>query len=339
MMQALELEHEVRAAVPPLRVALAGCGVVGGGVLGRLADDARFEVVGILIRDTAKVRQPVPDPRLLVTDPAALLAREPDVLVDALSDPSTGLALTRAALARGVHVASANKQAVADDLFPLARQAHRSGVRLGIAACVGGGAPMIETVRAARAHAPIVAVEAVLNGTVNFLLNRLAQGASFEAAVAEAQALGLAEADPSADLSGRDAAAKLAILAAEAFGPHGPRPGQVQPLAAAHRGRAVRQLARAAPDAASVRLVDVEHDPLFADLPGATNALRVTCADGRTFTCTGEGAGREPTTDSVMGDLLSLIAEGRLAPRVVAAGADGAELRRRLPARPVAGIG
>ncbi|HEV7227441.1 hypothetical protein [Brevundimonas sp.] len=307
-MGVLELERSVEAATRTLRVALAGCGVVGGGVLKRLTGDPRFEVVGVLVRDAAKPRDPAPDPRLLVTDPAALLAREPDVLVDALSDPSTGLALTRAALSRGVHVASANKQAVVEDLFPLARQAHRSGVRLGIAACVGGGAPMIETVRAARAHAPIVAIEAVLNGTVNFLLNRLAQGVPFAAAVVEAQALGLAEADPAADLSGRDAAAKLAILAAEAFGPQGPRPGVVQPLTAGVTpGSAVRQLARAAPDAASVRLVEVEHDPLFADLPGETNALRVTCADGRTFTCTGPGAGREPTTDSVLGDLLTLL--------------------------------
>ncbi|MBU1324938.1 MAG: hypothetical protein KJ676_06810 [Alphaproteobacteria bacterium] len=307
-MGVLELERGVAATVRPLRVALAGCGVVGGGVLKRLTGDARFEVVGVLVKDAGKVRDPAPEVRLLVTDPAALLAREPDVLVDALSDPSTGLALTRAALSRGVHVASGNKQAVVEDLFPLARQAHRGGVRLGIAACVGGGAPMIETVRAARAHAPIVAIEAVLNGTVNFLLNRLAQGADFDEAVAEAQALGLAEVDPSADLSGRDAAAKLAILAAEAFGPQGPKPGVVQPLTAGFCGTGtVRQLARAAPDAASVRLAEVEHDPLFADLPGALNALRVTCADGRAFTCTGQGAGREPTTDSVMGDLLSLL--------------------------------
>jgi len=307
-MGVLELERGVAARTRPLRVALAGCGVVGGGVLGRLADDPRFEVVGVLVRDAGKPRDPAPDARLLVTDPAALLAREPDVLVDALSDPSTGLALTRAALSRGIHVASANKQAVVEDLFPLARQAHRSGVRLGIAACVGGGAPMIETVRAARAHAPIVAIEAVLNGTVNFLLNRLSEGAPFAAAVAEAQALGLAEADPSADLSGRDAAAKLTILAAEAFGPQGPRPGVVQPLTAAFGADgAVRQLARAAPDAASVRLVEVEHDPLFADLPGETNALRVACADGRTFACIGPGAGREPTTDSVLGDLVALL--------------------------------
>jgi homoserine dehydrogenase len=189
-------------------------------VLDRLISDPRFHLVGVLVRDPARPRDPAPPTALTVTDPAALLAREPDVLIDALSDPSTGLALTRAALARGIHVVTANKQAVVEDLFPLARQAHRAGVSLRISACVGGGVPMIETVRAARAHAPIVALEAVLNGTVNFLLNRLAEGVDFDAAVAEAQGLGLAEADPSADLSGRDAAAKLAILAAEHTAAH-----------------------------------------------------------------------------------------------------------------------
>lgn len=300
----------VPSVARPLRIALAGCGVVGGGVLKRLIADPRFHLAGVLLRDRARPRDPAPPAALTVTDPAALLAREPDVLIDALSDPSTGLALTRAALARGIHVVTANKQAVVEDLFPLARQAHRAGVSLRISACVGGGAPMIETVRAARAHAPIVALEAVLNGTVNFLLNRLAAGVDFDAAVAEAQGLGLAEADPSADLSGRDAAAKLSILAAEAFGPQGPRPSIVQALTAAvTAGGRRRQLARAAPDVATVRLVEVDHDPLFADLPGAANALRVVCADGRTFTCSGPGAGREPTTDSVMGDLEVLVAE------------------------------
>lgn len=311
MTQTLLDRAATTATARPLRVALAGCGVVGGGVLNRLASDPRFEIVGVLVRDPARRRDPAPATDLLLTDPAALLAREPDVLVEALSDPSTGLALTRAALDRGVHVVSANKQAITGELFPLARQAHRSGVRLGIAACVGGGAPMIETVRAARAHAPVVALEAVLNGTVNFLLNRIAEGVAFDQALAEAQAAGLAEADPSADLSGRDAAAKLAILAAEAFGPQGPTPGLVQPLTGDRRDDGVvRQLARAAPDSASVRLSRLDHDPLFADLDGPLNALRVTCADGRIFTCRGPGAGREPTTDSIMGDLEATLAWG-----------------------------
>ena len=84
-----------------LRVGLAGCGVVGGGVLSRLLGDPRFEVVGVLVRDSARPRDVVIPARLALSDPAALLAREPDILVEAISDASTGLALIRAALARG----------------------------------------------------------------------------------------------------------------------------------------------------------------------------------------------------------------------------------------------
>ena len=114
-----------------LRVALAGCGVVGGGVLPRLLADPRFEVVGVLVRDPDKPRDTViPQGGLVVSDPAALLAREPDILVEAISDASTGLALIRAALSRGVNVVSANKQAVGADLSAVLNLAASGGARL-----------------------------------------------------------------------------------------------------------------------------------------------------------------------------------------------------------------
>jgi homoserine dehydrogenase len=161
-------------------VALAGCGVVGGGLLPRLLADPRFEVVGVLVRDPVKARDVVIPEPLRLSDPAALLAREPDVLVEAISDASTGLALIRAALSRGVDVVSANKQAVGTDLPALAALAEDGGARLLYSASVGGGAPLIETVRRARAHGPVARVEAVLNGTCNFILNRLANGQAFD---------------------------------------------------------------------------------------------------------------------------------------------------------------
>ena len=200
-----------------LRVALAGCGVVGGGVLPRLLADARFEVVGVLVRDPAKARDTALPADLTVSDPAALLAREPDILVEAISDASTGLALIRAALTRGVDVVSANKQAVGADLPALIDLAAAGEARLLYSASVGGGAPLIETVRRARAHGAVVRIEAVLNGACNFILNRLAEGQPFEEALIAAREAGFAEADPSADLTGLDAAAKLAILGHEAL--------------------------------------------------------------------------------------------------------------------------
>lgn len=294
-----------------LRVALAGCGVVGGGVLPRLLADPRFEVVGVLVRDPDKPRDTVIPAGLAVSDPGALLAREPDILVEAISEASTGLALIRAALSRGVDVVSANKQAVGADLPALIDLAAAGGARLLYSASVGGGAPLIETVRRARAHGAVVRIEAVLNGTCNFILNRLAEGHAFETALAAAREAGFAEADSSADLTGLDAAAKLAILGHEAL------QGRLVPDRVAREtlGRdgdlppgQVRQLAKldVRTGEIGVALRGVDGDVLFADLPDEWNALRVTTGDGRVFTARGRGAGRKPTAESVWADLTDL---------------------------------
>lgn len=304
--------HPLPAADKPLRVALAGCGVVGGGVLGRLLDDKRFAVVGVLVRDPAKPRDPVVPEGLLLSDPAALLAREPDVVVEAISDASTGLALIRAALSRGIDVVSANKQAIGGDLPALTALAGASNARLLYSASVGGGSPLIETLRRARAHAPVVRIEAVLNGTCNFILNRLGAGVAFDDALIAARDAGFAEEDPTADLSGLDAAAKLAILAHEALdggiSPERIARETLSAEAAVLPGR-VRQLSRldVRTDRATVALTAVDGDPLLADLPDEWNALRVTTGDGRVFTARGRGAGRIPTTESVWADLTDLV--------------------------------
>ncbi|WP_332653852.1 homoserine dehydrogenase [Brevundimonas sp.] len=303
------------ALARPLRVALAGCGVVGGGVAGRLLADPRFELVGVLVRDPGKARDvDLPD-GLLLSDPAALLAREPDVLVEAISEASTGLALIRAGLARGVDVVSANKQAIGRDLPGLTTLAATCGARLLYSASVGGGAPLIETVRRAASHGEVIRIEAVLNGTCNFILNRLAEGRAFDVALEEARAAGFAEADPSADLSGLDVAAKLAILAYEANGRRLPVEAVERQCLSGADGLpagAVRQVARLdlARAQATVRFEAMNADPLFADLADEGNALRATTADGRRFTATGRGAGRTPTTESVWADLGELAMGG-----------------------------
>lgn len=298
--------------VRPLRVALAGCGVVGGGVLQRLLADPRFEVVGVLVRDPRKVRDVAIPGGLARLDPAALLAREPDVLVEAISDPSTGLALIRAALSRGIDVVSASKQALAGDLAALAALAGASGARLLYSASVGGGAPLIETVRRARAHGAVVRIEAVLNGTCNFILNRLADGVAFDEALAAARVAGFAEADPSADLTGLDAAAKVSILAHEALGAAptvesiGRETLSADAVLPAGRVRQIAHLDRRAGQV-GVALRAVEDDALFGDLPDEWNALRVTTGDGRVFTARGRGAGRIPTTEAVWADLAEML--------------------------------
>lgn len=307
------LEAPRRAAAPTsgvIRVALAGCGVVGGGVLARLANDARYSVVGVLVRDPAKVRDTLLPPEFAITDPAALLAREPDVVIEALSDASTGLALIRAALARGIDVVTANKQAVSSDPVGLKALAETSGARLAWSASVGGGAPLIETVRQAKGQGRVVKIEAVLNGTCNFILNRLAEGAAFADAVTAAQGAGFAEEDPAADLTGLDAAAKLAILIHEATG----RVTTVsdiarETLSAATQAPArTRQLALfdAAANAPSVAFRALDGDPLFADLADEANAVRITLDGGRCLVARGRGAGRIPTVESVLADLADL---------------------------------
>ena len=292
----------------PVRVALAGCGVVGGGLYARLRDDPRFEIAAVLVRNPRLRRDPQPDPARLVTSLDALLATSPDIVVDALSDAEAGRLLTRLALARGVHVVSANKQAVGPELEPLQALAARTGATLALSACVGGGGPMIETLQRALDHAPVVRIEAVLNGTVNFLLNRLSAGAAFADALSEAQAAGFAEADPSADLEGRDAAAKLSILSDLAFGCR-KSALSVQKLCTetALPPGPVRQVARTDGLAATIAFEPVAHDPLLADLPDEWNAIRVTCEDGRVFTARGRGAGRWPTAESVWSDLLDIV--------------------------------
>jgi len=299
--------REAPAPARRLRVAIAGCGVVGGGLYARLCADPRFDIVGVLVRDPARNRTPQPDAALIRTDLDSLLAAAPDVVLDCLSDARAGLDLTRRALTSGVSVISANKQAVGHRLAELTALADDHGARLAYSAAVGGGAPVIETLLRARDHGPIARIEGVLNGTVNFLLNQLCQGCAFGDALADARLRGFAEEDPSADLEGLDAATKITILSAIAWG-EAPPVLAVQILAAETvlPEGPVRQIARADAESCDVSFQSVADDTLFADLPDEWNALRVICEDGTVFTCSGRGAGRWPTAESVWADLLDL---------------------------------
>ena len=304
------------------KVALAGCGVVGGGVLQRLLGRPDlYEVTGVLVRDAKKPRDVRIPEGLITIDATHLFDVRPDVLVEALSEGPPAARLIRTALERGVHVVSANKQAVAIDLEGLQAAAREHGVGLSYSAAVGGGSPMIETVRAARDAGEIAEIEAVLNGTVNFMLDRLSHGAAFADVLADARAAGFAEEDPSADLEGHDAAAKLRILAFEAFSEvlddaEIPRPVLNANVVATHGGcGTLRQIGRCVREngkvEASVNLEPTLETRLFRTLRGECNALRVTLKDGRRFVCRGRGAGRWPTTESLFADLGELVrAEG-----------------------------
>lgn len=306
-----------------LRVALAGCGVVGGGLLQRLSRHPdEFEVTAVLVRDAGKTRDVMVPQGLLTTGPEVLLESRPDVLVDVLSSGMVGATLTARALSAGITVVSANKQAVALMLPTFEPPARGESAQLFYSAAVGGGAPLIEAVRRARAGGEIAVVEGVLNGTVNFILERLARGGDFGEAVAAAQAAGLAEADPSADLSGEDAAAKLRILAHEAFG----RGWEEEAVSCTALTVRVAEAARREPHrqvsrvevvdgrlTASIDIVPCSQGPLAA-VRSDRNMIRVERADGAVIAAQGRGAGRWPTVESVFADLIDIWRLGAPAP-------------------------
>ncbi len=325
--RATRIGHATRAPSPVqtprrLKIAVAGCGVVGGGLLAHLARRPEaFEVCAVLVRDPSKRRDVPVDASVFVTHADAVFASEPDIVVDAVSSGEDGHALIARALAAGVHVVSANKQAVVTDLPGLAQSAADTQAGFLFSAAVGGSTPMVETIRWARTQGDIIAFEAVLNGTVNFILDRMAQGVAFDAALQEAREAGFAEEDPSADLEGLDAAAKVRILAQEAFGaaPEDaaiPRDmlneatcARVQQAGGLWKQLGCCHRAEDGTLSGDVRITPADDAPLFRHTVRERNALRVTMADGRIFTAEGRGAGRWPTAEAVLADIMDMRAQ------------------------------
>ena len=304
-------------ARPKTRVVLLGLGTVGFGVYRRLrALPQHFQVIGALCLDPAKHEAEGVPPELL-QGTHGISALEPDIVIDALPGIEASRAQVRFWLDRGVSVVSANKRLIAEDGQQLALVAGRSGAQLSYSAAVGGSAPMIEAIRSATERGEIQSIAGVLNGTCNFILDRCAEGFSFAEAIAEAQAKGFAEADPAEDLSGADAGRKLRILCRHAFGRElaaldlevlsaaslaqalrHKRPGQVLRIVAR-----CRQLCSGLVGEVRLNALDPE-DPL-ASVHGEWNRLVVTRAGGSAAIASGRGAGRWPTTEAVIADLLA----------------------------------
>ncbi len=191
-----------------LRVAVAGLGQIGEGAALRIAGDALdYRLCAALVRDGAKRRLDAFSSAIIADRIETLLATKPDAIVEALPDGAAGRTLIRAALAKGISVVTANKQAIAGAMGELTAAARASGAAFRFAPSVGGGAPLVETVAQAARAGRVRKIEAVLNGTVNYILTSLANGVAFAEAVRRAQIAGFAEPDPSADLSGADARA------------------------------------------------------------------------------------------------------------------------------------
>ncbi len=303
---------------PTLRVALLGFGAVGQGVYHHLSRLPGVEVTAVAVRDPEKPREISPPLSIITTDPVAAASSGVDLVIEVIGGTTTAGDAVEAALRSGAHVVTANKALLADRWEQLHALAQANEVTLTGSASVGGGVPMLEALTSREGHT-VRAVRGVLNGTTNFVLSQIAKGVTASEAIEDAQRRGYAEADPSGDIDGHDAANKLCVIARtlgvtltpdavarDVFTPANLR-------AAADLGSpdaVVRQIASIdldRPAQAAVRLVAVEPgDPLF-DVPGERNACVVTWDDGFVQSVRGRGAGRWPTCESVLADVLCLL--------------------------------
>ena len=320
-------------------VALLGLGNVGGAVAAALLEraDELAERAGaplalrrVAVRDPGKARDAALPPGLLTGD-ALAAASDPaaDLVIEVIGGEGAAGEAVRAALARGAHVVTANKELIAKagpELFALARE-HDAALRF--EASVGGGIPVIAPLLRDLPANRLTAIRAIINGTTNYILTAMAQrGAAFDEALAEAQALGYAESDPTNDVDGHDAAYKIAILASLAFGarvpPEAVAAEGIRRLApqdfryARELGYAIKLLAAAERHGEAV-LARVhpallpESQPL-ARVDGVSNAVQVSGDLAGTLTFQGAGAGPGPTASAVLADVVAIA-------RALAAGA------------------
>ena len=322
-------------------VALLGLGTVGSAVAQRLLDPPPWLVErlggvprlkGALVRHPDKPRAAAVDPALLTTDPERLLADpEVDVVIELIGGVEPARRYVLQALEAGRHVITANKALLAESLAPLVAVARRSGVELAFEGAVAGGVPIIRPLLRCLAANRVRRLRAVLNGTCNFVLTLVEQGASLDEAVRAAQAAGYAEADPSDDLSGRDAARKLAILAMLVTGepvdwtsverrglddPAFRRILEAAPAAGPGQGARWRLVATAEWTGPAPRLtVQPEllppHDPLL-QAAGVENMILIEADPVGAVRFAGPGAGGEATASAVLADLIAIWRGDRL---------------------------
>ncbi len=327
--------------VKTIKVALLGCGVVGAEVVRLLHDHAEditsrvgatVEIAGIAVRRAGRVRDLPVDPSVFTTDAPGLVARQDiDVVVEVIGgiEPARTLLLT--ALGRGASVVTANKALLAEDGPTLYAAARENGADLYYEASVAGAIPLLRPLRESLAGDRIRRVLGIVNGTTNFVLSRMHEtGAGFTEALDEATALGYAEADPTADVDGFDAAAKAAILASLAFHTRvtaadvhreGIADVTAADVASARAmGCVVKLLAIAERgyddrgESVGVRvhpaMIPSTH-PL-ASVGDAYNAVFVEAEAAGQLMFYGRGAGGSPTASAVLGDLVA-VCRNRLA--------------------------
>ncbi len=326
-------------------IGLLGAGTVGGTLIHRLVTEHAaiaaktgldLQIRRVAVRDPSKPRSFEIPEGLLTTDAAEMIGDpEVDLVVEVMGgqDPAGDLVLQ--ALQAGKPVVTANKELIAARGAQLIAAAEKSGVALLFEAAVGGGIPIIRPLSETLAGERLTRVMGIVNGTTNYILTRMSEeGTAYADALAQAQDLGYAEPDPTADVEGADAAAKAAILASLAFGTwvgldHVPHSGISSITATDIRyardlGYAIKLLgiAEDTPDGVSARvhpvLLPLEH-PLSA-IRGATNAIFIEGPAIDTLLFAGPGAGGDPTATAVLGDVIDaareILAGAQVAPRI-----------------------
>ncbi|MEU1384788.1 MULTISPECIES: homoserine dehydrogenase [unclassified Nonomuraea] len=323
----------------PLKVALLGCGVVGSQVIRLLheqADDlaarigAPLELAGVAVRRLGRKRDIEVDPALLTTDAESLVTRDDiDIVVEVIGGIEPARTLIVAALERGKSVVTANKALLAEDGSALHEAARRGGGDLYFEASVAGAIPLLRPLRESLAGDHVKRVLGIVNGTTNYILDKMdTTGASFTDALEEAQTLGYAEADPTADVEGFDAAAKAAILAGLAFHSRVTadkvhREGITEITAtdvasAKAMGYVIKLLAicQRSDDGRSfgvrVHPAMIPRTHPLAGVREAYNAVFVEAESAGQLMFYGKGAGGAPTASAVLGDLVA-VGRNRLA--------------------------
>jgi len=322
----------------PLRVALLGCGTVGSEVFRLLREQAidlaarvgaPLQVVGVAVRDPlGRAQAAGVGPDLVTTDAMALVTRaDVDIVVEMIGGVEPARELLLAAMRTGKSVVTANKALLGSDSAVMHAAAREHGADLFYEAAVAGAIPLLRPLRESLAGDAVCRVLGIVNGTTNYILDRMdTSGAEFGDALAEAQALGYAEADPTADVAGYDAAAKAAILASLAFHTRVStadvyRQGITAVTAADIAGARVLgcvvkllAICERSDHGISVRvhpaMISREH-PL-ASVRGAYNAVFVEAESAGRLMFYGAGAGGGPTASAVLGDLV-VVARNRVA--------------------------
>lgn len=310
-----------------IKIGLIGLGTVGSGVFKTLKSFDHVEVTKIAVKNINKPRNIEGLDRSIMTDNPFEVVNDPDIdiVVELIGGLNPAFDLIKTAIKNGKHIVTANKELLAKEGEELFNFAEANNKVILYEAAIAGGIPIIMPIKTILAGNKITRIEAILNGTTNYILTKMdVQGASYEDVLKEAQDLGYAEADPTGDVEGFDAAYKITTLATLAFKKRikienvyreGITKIRAQDMHAANDlGYKIKLIASAYLDEnnrADVRVhpMLVSKKSTLAHIDYVTNAVSLSGHPVGSITLSGPGAGEFPTASSVVGDILAIAAE------------------------------